>query len=336
MVGFRPVLALALTLLLPISPSFAADLPKPHVPDEPTQAKAEATIKQIFKAEYASNDSPARRAFARKLLGQARDEKTESASRFVLFREARNMAASAGDVVTALRAVDEMSKVFAIDPSAYKLPVIQSAGRGIDNQEDAAIFISAGIALVDQMTAARDFAGANKLLAPLAMVAGQMKNPLIISGVRKKVQNLKDTQVEYERLKALMNKPGGELAAGKYACFFDNDWEQGLARLAKSGDAKIKDAAASDIAGAKTGAERMAIANAWWETAQSKPRLKSQSSRPARDIGIGRLCRMRVAWSACRPRSGSPHRWARPRMRYCSRVTHTCTKMLRRCGTRQS
>jgi lectin-like protein len=117
---------------------------------------------------------------------------------------------------------------------------------------------------------ARDFAGAGKLLAPMAMVAGQMKNRLITSGVRNKVQQVKDVQIEYERLKGAMNRPGGELAAGKFACFFEDDWEHGLARLANSSDAKIKDAAAKDIAGPKTAGERMALGNAWWEIAQKQ------------------------------------------------------------------
>src|SRR6185436_15922 len=92
-----------------------ADAPKLHVPDEPSQAKAEATIRNIFKSEYDSNHPAQRRALAKKLLDQARDVKTEATSRFVLYREARNVASSAGDVVVALRAVDEMSKVFAIN-----------------------------------------------------------------------------------------------------------------------------------------------------------------------------------------------------------------------------
>src|SRR5205823_782874 len=126
---------------------------------------------------------------------------------------------------------------------AYKLSIIQSGGRNIDNREDAAVYISAGISLVDQMTAQRDFAGATKLLAPLAVVAGQMKNATIIAGVRRKVQYVKDAQTEFDRLKLLMNRQGGELAAGKFACFFEQDWQTGLGRLSNSGDAKIKDAA---------------------------------------------------------------------------------------------
>jgi hypothetical protein len=262
------VLVIAVSLIA--SCCVAADLPKLHPPDEPPQAKAEAMIRQLFKAEYASNEPAARRALAKKLLAQAQDERTEAASRFVLFREARNVAASAGDVLTALRAVDEMNKVFAIDLIAYKSPIISTAGRAIDNQEDAAIFISAGISLVDRIIAARDFAGAGKLMPPMAIVAGQMKNRIVISGVANRIKYLKDTQIEFERLKAVMNKPGGELSAGKFACFFEDDWQQGLALLAKSGDAKIKDTAAKDLASPKTAPERMALANAWWEIAQKQ------------------------------------------------------------------
>src|SRR3954471_12634426 len=155
--------ALAAILLMIASICSAADAPRLPIPDEPSQARAEATIRNIFKSEYASNQPAQRRALASKLLQQARDEKTDATSRFVLFREARTVAASAGDVVVALRAVDEMSSLFAIDPAVYKIPIIQTAA-GIDNREDAAVYISVGVVLVDHLTAGRDFAGATKLL----------------------------------------------------------------------------------------------------------------------------------------------------------------------------
>jgi hypothetical protein len=261
-------LAILIALYLLAATEVRAEVAKLKVPDEPSQAKAEGQIRQIFKGEYASNEPAARRGLAKKLLESAQDAKTEATARFVLFREARNVAAGAGHAVGALRAVDEMNRVFAIDPAAYKAVIIQTAGRSIANQEDAAVYVSAGISLVDQMMGAHDFAGAGKLLPPTMMVAGQMKNGGIIRGVRNKGQYVKDTQVEFERLRGVMGRAGGELAGGKFACFFEDDWGRGLARLANSGDAKLKEAASKDLDGPKTGAERMAAGNAWWEVAQ--------------------------------------------------------------------
>src|SRR4051812_15099496 len=262
--------SLCLMFLLMACCCSAADLPRLKPPDEPSQAKAEALIRNIFKNEYANNDLAARRALAKQLLQQAQDEKAEMVSRFVLFREARNVGASAGDVVTALRAVDAMDKVFAIDPAAFKLPIIQNGGRNIDNQEDAAIYVSAGLAVVDHFLAARDFTAANKALAQMTVVAANMKNRFIITGLRNKVQYVKDAQLESDRSKALLNKPGGELVTGKAACFFEDDWPKGLALLASCTDPKIKAAAASDLDAPKTGDQKMALANAWWEIAQKQ------------------------------------------------------------------
>src|SRR6185436_7225506 len=91
------------------------------------------------------------------------------------------------------------------------------------------------------------------------------------------------TQIEFERLKPLINKPEADLAAGKFACFFDDDWPGGLGRLANCTDAKIKDAAMKDLANPKGGAERMALANAWWEIAQKQtPVAKNKFEARAR------------------------------------------------------
>src|SRR5436309_2877970 len=121
MLRFALIILIALHLLS--SAQLRADAPKLNIPDEAAQTKADALVKQLFKGEYANNDPAARRALAKKLLQQARDEKTDPAPRFVLFREARNLAASCGDIATALQAVDQMNRVFAIDPVSYKLAV---------------------------------------------------------------------------------------------------------------------------------------------------------------------------------------------------------------------
>src|SRR4051812_3282095 len=108
---FALTILFGLHLLISV-PQLRADAPKLNVPDEASQAKAEGMVKQLFKAEYASNDLTARQALAKKLLQQAQDEKIEPVPRFILFREAKSLAASCGDIATALGAVDAMNKVF--------------------------------------------------------------------------------------------------------------------------------------------------------------------------------------------------------------------------------
>ena len=73
-------------------------------PSTEDAAKAEKLIKELFKADYAKVRTPDRVALAAKLLQQAGETTDDAASRFVLIREARDIAAKAGDSELALKA----------------------------------------------------------------------------------------------------------------------------------------------------------------------------------------------------------------------------------------
>ena len=62
-------------------------------------AKTEAQLRELYKAEYTKGQAE-RRTFARELLTQAHNANSDPATRFVFYREARNVAAAIG-VVTA-------------------------------------------------------------------------------------------------------------------------------------------------------------------------------------------------------------------------------------------
>src|SRR5258706_11302634 len=60
------------------------------------------------------------------------------------------------------------------------------------------------------------------------------------------------------------------MAWGKFACFFKNDWSEGLGRLAKCIDSKLKELAEKDLSNPKGGLAQLALANGWWDYAQKQ------------------------------------------------------------------
>jgi hypothetical protein len=253
-----------------------AQTERAKVPDDPAQNRVETTLKQIYKIEYAYANPADRRAFARKLQQQSQDPKSDIATKFVLLREARDVAASAGDVQLALRIVEDMDRSFVIAAREHKATVLNLASRSIDSVESAAVYISAGIALMQEYSSVGDYAAAGKLAHPITTMAAQTRNPHIISGVRNRISQLRDAQVEYDKIKLAMNRPSpndtnGDLAAGKFACFFKDDWQYGLGRLSTCVDAKLRETAKRDLDVPKTAADRLALANAWWDLAQKQP-----------------------------------------------------------------
>src|SRR5205814_5776951 len=133
-------------------------------------------------------------------------------------------------------AIDEMGKVFAIDAVKHETAAALSASRSIDDMQKAVIFLSTSVSLVNQYAGSGDFAAVNKLTPRINFVSTQTRNREIIAGVRNRLAQIKDAQAEYDRLKAGVNRaqgmdPNGDIAAGKFACFFKNDWDYALGRF---------------------------------------------------------------------------------------------------------
>ncbi len=100
--------------------SAKADPPTPEI-----QTRAEAEIHDLFKDQYAKKSPADRAALARILLGKASENTEESGTRFVLLREARDLAAGGADADTALAAIDQMESDFKIDALKDKYTVLK-------------------------------------------------------------------------------------------------------------------------------------------------------------------------------------------------------------------
>jgi len=276
-VGPRP-LQLALASLLPLA--FCAQLlaadekAKLPLPADALIAKTETQLRELYKSEYTK--SPAeRRTFAKELLAQAHNVNSDPTTRFVFYREARNVAASTADITIALRAIDELSQAFAINLPEYKTATIIQTAKFLDDQPKSIALLTAANSLINELFATENFAAIAKLNPAVTNVAAQTRNRFLMLGFRNRFTQLREAQIEFDKLSASIAHPplsdrNGDLAAGKLACFFKNDWQYGLGRMMNSTDAKIKDVAARDIANPAAPPAQVALANAWWDLAQKQ------------------------------------------------------------------
>lgn len=122
-------------------------------PDAEHLKAAEQRFRQQYQAELdAATDAEEKAGLARELLAQAASESGDA--RFVMLREARKLAAAAGDVALAGRAVDAMSRNYSVDPVALKaeaLKIAHDSAQGTSGHRDVA---QAALGLVE--AAAKD------------------------------------------------------------------------------------------------------------------------------------------------------------------------------------
>ena len=244
------------------------DDPKPSsVPDAANTAAAEKSLKEIFRKEYADKTPAARLDFAKKLLHQA-IETSDIAPKFVMLRDAREMAASAGDLPTLQDAIAATSSAFEVDVSEITfagLSAISLTSKNTPNVTRAFIELSENAAT----------AGAYDISIKAAVKSGTLataaKDAILVKAAQTQLADAREGQLDLQRSVEAIKKlatdpadPNANLIAGKFLCFRRGEWEQGLPLLAKSADADLQSVASKDIAAPTTAPDQIKLADTWW------------------------------------------------------------------------
>lgn len=117
--------------------------PRSPVPSDPEKLKAaEQLVRQKFAKEYQKTESAVDKLdLAGKLLGAAASTNDNPDARFVMLREARRLAASAGKAAMACEAIDHLAEHFEVDPLAMKVEAVTEAaeaGRTLTSHKETA------------------------------------------------------------------------------------------------------------------------------------------------------------------------------------------------------
>jgi WD40 repeat protein len=247
------------------------------VPSVEDQQIAERLVKQAFQAEYARRSAADKAALASKLLDKARETNNDPAARYVLLREARDLAAQAGDVAIALAAVDELVKLYEVNEVETRVGALTAALKTATTPAANKLLLDAYLAVIDRVLADEKFDLADELLTQAETAARRTQStPLVtlVQARRKEIPDYrKDAAAAAAALEALKKDPNdaeANLIAGKYLCFRKGDWEKGLPLLAKGSDAALAALARKDLAAAADASAQVPAADGWWDRAEAE------------------------------------------------------------------
>jgi serine/threonine protein kinase len=254
---------------------------KPAVPEPAKQAEAEKLIKENFKAEYAKKKPAELAEFAVKLLQEGIDTKDNPAARYVLFREARDVAVQGSDLETALRAIDEMDKAYAISATTMKIDALDKAGRvpGISAPVIRGILENA-LGLADELIEADEYDAALNALS-VARGAALRTSNLVANQISLRSREVAEMQKEYGAARAaadtlvklgMPDDPDANYRWGRFLALYKGAWSNGLPHLAQGSDAKWK-ALAEKEAKATDSAARLELGNTYWDMAEAEKSL---------------------------------------------------------------
>ncbi len=260
----RRAIVVALLLFLPTLAS-AQETKKRPIPSKDAQAKIEALLQELYKDDFAKaeNDAVLRGRLAQTLLQEGKETKDDAAGRYVLFSKAHVLAAQAGDVNTALQAVDELANDFAIPAAAIfqmKIKMLQQASKANGAPPEAYQSVIDRVMLILEDTLdSDDYPSSLALIAAADQAGIKLKSIVLVSSIRKKQEEIVRLQKEFARWQPFADTlsrnpadPASNLAMGKYHALVKGNWERGLPMLARGGKGFLQSAAKADLAGSDT------------------------------------------------------------------------------------
>jgi hypothetical protein len=256
-------------------PPASPDPPKAPVPDAAAQREAEKLIRELFKADYAKRAPTDVQVLAAKLLQQGRETKDDPAGQFVLLQQARELAVQAGDLATALAAVEETGKAYAVDSLTLKVQALAAALLPAGRPEAIGALAESCLETIDEALAADRLEAAAELAGKAETAARAAKDAALLKRAQHRKKEIEAAKREGELARAAEqtlgtnpDDPAANLAAGRYAAWVKGNWEKGAARLAKGSDAALKAAAEKELAKPSGPPGQAAAGDAWWEAAE--------------------------------------------------------------------
>ncbi|MBV8881304.1 MAG: hypothetical protein JO332_15165, partial [Planctomycetaceae bacterium] len=236
--------------------------------------QAETLIRDLFKEDYAKKGDSEKRALARKLLEQGAGVQDSPAAQYAMFRDAADLASDAGDLTTALRALDEQSRRFEIDTASLKVALITKASKTQQTPDLVKGLVTQCLKVIDEAVQAEDFDGAVKAGDLASALAKKTKDAILVVRVDAKSKDARERKARLDKVKKareqLEKTPDDAEACallGRYLCFDKGLWTEGLPYLAKGADPALKAPAVQDLAKPAGAAEQAAVGDAWWDLA---------------------------------------------------------------------
>jgi hypothetical protein len=250
------------------------------VPDDKAQARIDALLQELFKDDFAraEKDAATRARLAATFLSEGRDTDDDVAGRYVLFRQARDLAAKAGDAPIAFQAIEDLAKDFKVpvaDVFKMKIDALTTASKAVASAESYQTVVDGALVLMEEAIGADDYAAATKLVQTAENAAKKLKSVQLVSSVRKRQDEIAAAQKVYAEFKPFADRlakdpKDGEASTemGKYQ-FRKGNVDQALPLLAKGKDKTLQGLAAADLKQPKDVAAQIKLAEGW-ETSAAK------------------------------------------------------------------
>ncbi|WP_168215689.1 DUF1559 family PulG-like putative transporter [Roseimaritima ulvae] len=246
------------------------------VPKASELAATADRMRTVFAKRLADANAAERAALASEMIQQAFAMKQDNAGAFSLLTAATTLATHAGELGTAVEAMEAKIQLFEVDAYEENVNLLMAFGKANGGRRAAVVggdeYVQRAIRVIYAGIAADDFSRASSIARYALMFKGEQSHDETGTMLNRLRTQLTVARGHYTRtgvaLATLRANPGDRQAAeevGRFLCFVKGDWQAGLPLLAKSEQDMLKALAAADLAGQDSPQEILAIADRWWE-----------------------------------------------------------------------
>lgn len=249
------------------------------LPDAAAVEVATLKVRNEHRALFDSDKPEEREVLLDKLKVRAAGKENQSI-RYILFREAHDVAAKLGKISDAFKVIDEMDKWFQIDVLTDKATILTLAAEQAPAAAQKGVIDEAMkmLALADKDN--RPLIAKTALQA-MTQAAAKSANPVFVKQVddfqkkRFADADLRERIAKFKaKLKEMPNDPEANFGYGMILCSQEN-WSDGLAMLAKAADKNLADLAKRDKMGAKEVKAKRELGDEWWNLAKASDEGKN-------------------------------------------------------------
>jgi hypothetical protein len=250
-------------------------------PSDADQAAALKLIKDVFKADLAKKTPADQKLLAKKMLDQGRETKDDATTQYVLLLQSRDLSNLAGDLTSALEAIDELGKRFTVDAAAMRTAALLSTSKVAKSPEDFAAAAAAAIKIADGAIARDEFDAADKVLASGIAMAKKAQDAALAARVTAKQKEAADLRTRFnavrrarEVLEKTPDDAASNAAVGRYQVLLKGNWAEGLPLLAKGSDETLRGLAASDLGNPADPSAQAQLGDGWWDLSDKETASK--------------------------------------------------------------
>jgi hypothetical protein len=268
------------------------------VPDATKQKDAEKLVRDLYKEQYSKKSPADRKTLCRLLLEQSTKNREDSAGLWVLYREAQDAAIQACDAKLITTTVDLTASDFDIDGMSMKSSAYTMAAKVAKTPEENAGLAEEFPPVIAELIAADQFDQADKGAGIALQCARKANSPALVSSATVRAKEVAEAKSLFQSFKSVLevlakspDDPAANLEMGKFLCFVKDNWDLGLRFAAKGSDPILKGLAEREMALPQPPAERVAIADVWFDLAdkEKSPLRKSRMNSHAAALYAGAL-----------------------------------------------